>query len=59
MSPANNDGDSDMAHRIYITNLLTRFFENPGDLQIQRALTPPDGSPIGTDMQDWCSFGMN
>lgn len=59
MSPSNNDGDADMAHRIYLTNLLTRFFDNPGDLQVQRALTPPDGSPIGTDLQDWCSFGTN
>jgi len=59
MDPANNDGAADEAHKMYITNLITRFFDNPGDLQVQRALTPPAGSPIGTDLQDWCSFGTN
>ena len=59
MDPANNDGAADEAHKMYITNLITRFFDNPGDLQVQRALTPPAGSPIGTDLQDWCSFETN
>lgn len=57
MAPDSKDGASDEAHRMYITNLIKRFFDDPGDLQVQRALTPPDGSPIGTDLQDWCSFG--
>lgn len=48
---------ADKAHKFFINNMITRFFTNPGDLQVQRALTPPDGSPIGTDLQDWCSFG--
>ncbi len=57
MTPENNDGPADEAHRIFITSQIKRFFVNPGDLQVQRALSPPDGSPIGTDLQDWCSFG--
>lgn len=35
------------------------FLENPSEYSVSRALTPPDGSPIGTDLQDWCSFKEN
>ncbi|MBO3700615.1 zinc-dependent metalloprotease [Roseivirga sp. E12] len=59
MDPSSNNGAADEAHKMYITNLITRFFDDPGDLQVQRALTPPAGSPIGTDLQNWCSFGTD
>ncbi len=32
------------------------FLENPTEYSMSRALTPPDGSPIGMDAQFWCSF---
>ncbi len=35
------------------------FLENPSEYSVSRALTPPDGSPIGMDLQDWCSFKEN
>jgi hypothetical protein len=35
------------------------FLLNPKEVEPMDALTPPDGSPIGTDMQDWCSFSNN
>uniref|UniRef100_UPI004047E6D4 zinc-dependent metalloprotease n=1 Tax=Roseivirga sp. TaxID=1964215 RepID=UPI004047E6D4 len=38
---------------------IGRFLLNPKEVEPMDALTPPDGSPIGTDMQDWCSFGNN
>lgn len=53
----NSGTDSEKAHKFYLSNVIARFFLNPGNLQIQRILTPPAGSPIGTDLQDWCSFG--
>lgn len=56
-SNMNRGNSAEQAHKFYLANMITRFFEDPGDLQIQNALTPPDGSPIGTDLQHWCSFG--
>ena len=44
------------AHFSFLTNNIERFMENPGDLDIQQALSPPAGSPIGTDMMHWCTF---
>jgi hypothetical protein len=38
---------------------IDRFLQNPKEVEPVDALSPPDGSPIGTDMQDWCSFGNN
>ncbi|OEK04150.1 zinc-dependent metalloprotease [Roseivirga misakiensis] len=57
MSPGVTTNGPEEAHKFYISNMIVRFFNNPGDLKIQNALSPPDGSPIGTDLQDWCSFG--
>lgn len=57
MSPGSTTNASEDAHQFYLSNMIVRFFENPGDLKIQNILSPPDGSPIGTDLQHWCSFG--
>ena len=35
------------------------FLENPKEYSISRALTPPDGSPIGMGIQHWCSHEEN
>ena len=35
---------------------INQFLEEPMALTPISALTPPDGSPIGTDLMDWCSF---
>ncbi len=56
MDPSSNNGTSDEAHKMYVTHIIKQFFDNPVELQIQGILSPPDGSPIGTDLQDWCSF---
>ncbi|RKQ49069.1 uncharacterized protein DUF5118 [Roseivirga pacifica] len=36
---------------------IKTFLNNPMEYNPPSALTPPDGSPIGTDLMDWCSFG--
>jgi len=35
---------------------INQFLEEPMEFKPISALTPPDGSPIGTDLMDWCSF---
>lgn len=35
---------------------INQFLEEPMEYAPISALTPPDGSPIGTDLMDWCSF---
>ncbi len=35
---------------------INKFLEEPMEFAPISALTPPDGSPIGTDLMDWCSF---
>ena len=35
---------------------IKQFLDDPAEYEAVNALTPPDGSPIGTDLMDWCSF---
>lgn len=35
---------------------IKQFLDDPAEYESVNALTPPDGSPIGTDLMDWCSF---
>jgi len=35
---------------------IQQFLDNPTEFESTNALTPPDGSPIGTDLMEWCSF---
>jgi hypothetical protein len=35
---------------------INQFLEEPMDFQPIPALSPPDGSPIGSDLMDWCHF---
>lgn len=47
------------AHYAYLNLIIDQFRDNPQELQLQDALTPPDGSPIGMDLEQWCSFTDN
>lgn len=47
------------AHYAYLNLIIDQFMEHPQELQLQDALTPPDGSPIGMDIEQWCSFTDN
>lgn len=47
------------AHYAYLNLIIDQFRDNPQELQLQDALTPPDGSPIGMDIEQWCSFTDN
>lgn len=47
------------AHHAYLNLIISQFMENPQELQLQEALSPPDGSPIGMDIEHWCSFDNN
>ena len=38
---------------------INQFLDDPVEFESINALTPPDGSPIGTDLMDWCSFEQN
>lgn len=35
---------------------INQFLKEPMKFGPISAMTPPDGSPIGTDLMDWCSF---
>ena len=57
MSGPTADMDSD-ADRAFYTSLglrINRYIQNPGEEKTVNALTPPDGSPIGSDAR---YFGM-
>lgn len=47
------------AHYAYLNLIIDQFMDDPQELQLQDALTPPDGSPIGMDIEQWCSFNEN
>lgn len=47
------------AHYAYLNLIIDQFRDDPQELQLQDALSPPDGSPIGMDMEQWCSFTDN
>jgi hypothetical protein len=38
---------------------IKQFLDDPTEFETTSALTPPDGSPIGTDLMEWCSFKEN
>ncbi len=48
--------------RAFFSNLglrITRYIQNPGEETSVRALTPPDGSPIGSAPMIYCDFGKH
>lgn len=50
------------AGRAFMTNLgvrINRYIQNPGEENSIPALTPPDGSPIGSSPMIYCDFGRN
>lgn len=47
------------AHHAYLNLIIDQFMDNPQELQLQDALSPPDGSPIGMDLERWCTFDGN
>jgi len=38
---------------------INQFLDDPTEYESVSALSPPDGSPIGTDLMDWCNFQGN
>lgn len=36
--------------------MIGNYFDNPEEFEIPRSLTPPPGSPIGTDTWNYCGF---
>lgn len=56
---SSRDLNSD-ADKAFFSNLglrVTRYIQNPGEEISVRALTPPDGSPIGSMPMIYCDFG--
>lgn len=57
IEPLSRTGQANrQAHYAFLIHSIERFMDNPGELDIQQALSPPAGSPIGTDMMRWCTF---
>ncbi|GHE70274.1 zinc-dependent metalloprotease [Roseivirga thermotolerans] len=56
---ANGSEASSNAHYRYLNHLIELFIMNPQELEVQNALSPPDGSPIGMEAESWCSFSDN
>ncbi len=50
---------STAAHYAYLNMIIDQFMDNPQELETQSILPPPDGSPIGMDLERWCSFTDN
>ncbi|KYG72647.1 MULTISPECIES: zinc-dependent metalloprotease [Roseivirga] len=60
VSRGGTSGDSSTAaHHAFLRLTIEQFMENPQELQLQDALTPPDGSPIGMGMMHWCTLHDN
>lgn len=51
---ANNQSEDQKAHYFQGATRIKRFWDNPEKYETSTELTPPDGSPIGTDKM--CSF---
>jgi len=45
----NNASESDKAHYYYLAAEIEKFLRNPNSDKLPSPLSPPDGSPIGTD----------
>lgn len=56
------DEFSDLVSKGFIESQKVKiraFFDNPKEYSTESALPPPDGSPIGMDLEQWCSFTDN
>ena len=47
--------EEEKAHLRYLSSQIEKFNDNPEAFELKNPLTPPDGSPIGTDLE-YCSF---
>ncbi len=54
-----NAGKADQAFLLGISVRIQQFMNNMQEVKPGNALTPPAGSPIGTDLQMWCNFSWN
>jgi len=62
MAIQQNMQTSDKPEQAYLLGMSVRiqnFMNNIEEAKPYNALTPPDGSPIGSDFQDWCNFSWN
>ena len=50
---------SDQAYLLGMSVRIQNFMNNMEEAKPSNALTPPDGSPIGSDLQIWCDFSWN
>jgi Met-zincin/Domain of unknown function (DUF5117) len=48
---ANTENESEKASLQFAIFQINQFEQNPGDFKRMRPLTPPDGSPIGADLE--------
>jgi len=62
-SQGNVSDASEQAHQAFLLRQITQFENNPEDISLPDALSPPDGSPIGQGGLDymhpaaWCPIG--
>ena len=62
MANSQNMQTEDKAERAFLLGMSIRiqqFMNNMKEVTPVNALTPPDGSPIGTDLQMWCNHSWN
>jgi hypothetical protein len=62
MASQPNMQTTDKSEQAYLLGMSVRiqnFMNNMEEAKPTNALTPPDGSPIGSDLQIWCDFSWN
>ena len=45
-----------LAHYKYATTIINKFEKDTSSITIDKPLSPPAGSPIGTDLNSWCNW---
>jgi len=54
----NGKNENSLAHNNFLLSLISQYESNPNKFENTKALNPPDGSPIGSNNQVFCS-GFN
>ena len=54
-----NADKSDQAFFLGMSMKIQQFMTNMQEIRVSNALTPPDGSPIGTGLEIYCNFNWN
>ena len=46
----------ELAHLAFASRQISRFLDEPDEMNLSKPVSPPDGSPIGMGDFDFCGF---